>query len=136
MQETLERPRDGGNEDEYIGIEAIVHASYLPEMVKVKRGATPQEVLDVVIEAARGLGVIIENINLWNVLINDREIVIEEGKVKHNDAFVLNENATLVMSQRVVGGPGFASKSKDLRESERLLSFEDEFLKGPKFKNS
>lgn len=104
MQETLERSHDGGNEDEYIEVEAIVHASYLPEMVKVKRGATPQDVLDAVVEAARGCGVIIKDLNLWNVLINDREIIIEEGKVKHNDAFVLNENASLVMSERVLGG--------------------------------
>ena len=104
MQQTLERPYDGGSNDEYIEIEAIVHASDLPEVVRVKRGATPQEALDAVIEAARALGVTIQDINLWNVLINDREIVIENGKVKHN-AFVLNENATLIMSQRVVGGP-------------------------------
>lgn len=103
MQQTIERPHEGGDDD-YIEVEAIVHASDLPQTVKVKRGATPQEVLDAVVEAARGCGIVIENINLWNVLINDREIVIEHGKVKHNDAFVLNENATLVMSQRVIGG--------------------------------
>ena len=105
MQQTIERPYDGGSNDECIEIEAIVHASDLPEVVRVKRGATPQEALDAVIEAARALGVIIQDINLWNVLINDREIVIENGKVKHNDAFVLNENATLIMSQNVIGGP-------------------------------
>ncbi len=103
MQETLERSYHS-NDEEYIEVEAIVHASHLPEMIKVKRGATPQEVLDAVIEAAKGYGVVIQNINLWNVLLNDREIIIEDGKVKNNNAFVVNENATLVMSERVVGG--------------------------------
>lgn len=93
---TREREREQSDGQETVEVEVAYHGKYLGK-VKVKKGATLQDVLD---ELKKKYPEI--NWNEVTIMLNGKQIKIEDGKPKENP--VITENSVLALLKRFRGG--------------------------------
>ena len=101
------RPREAAQEEddaEYIEVKVMVHDS--PITVRIKKGTKRSEVLKIVKEEAKKLGVVIGDLKEWSISFHGEHISIdpETGTISEDQDSIIENTTSLILTQRVIGG--------------------------------
>ncbi len=104
MTQKTRTAHGGGGGGDHVEIDVTIHASNFK--VKVRKGATIQEILDAGREKARERGVELGNLGEWTITLDGQKVTVDTktGQVKEGENAEVHENAILVLTKRVVGG--------------------------------
>jgi len=96
---TRERTKETSREEEKtVVVEYCIHGGDV-RIVKVKKGATTQEVLDEIQKENPGI-----DLKTATIMLNGKQLEIgEDGKLKENP--VITENSVLLILRKFKGGP-------------------------------